>query len=306
MGTSPTDSAHNRDSGTSFVHTSTSDVSNTSSGLEYHPEFGPLPPNPPPSSAPQEDGVLQPDGSIDPEFGIRPSTPPLCSSIHQNVVSPHQASHTVAVASFSTPPDGSVPNGHQSSYHHSTHSQYGDELGPQSTALSTDMTTMSSSITLEEGLSYSTSDAPSTITSTTSSYPSLPTIDGMVELERLRKLVEHLELENKQLRQKYDEVLLENRSLQKQLHNQTRPSNLNFHSGVGPLVGGAHSAVYHYSSPGSLTPPRALRSTRNLSPSPGPVGEKDLPHLRSAISSGSINSYSSRGSYTPSPSISQV
>ena len=178
-----------------------------------------------------------------------------------------------------------------------------------------------SSLSLDDGLnSYSTSEAPSTTTSTRSSYPSLPSVDhaATTELVTLRKTVETLRRENKQLQVKYDEAMrhihtleTENRRLQEHFQQQPRPSNLHFHSGGGV---GLHHSAYHYPSPGSgnLTPPRPAHSTRNHSPGPVPalgsglMGEKELASsLYSAHSSGSINSFSSRGSYN-NPSESQV
>ena len=323
--------ASNRYSGDSFPRTPTSDVSSNHSaassgqGLDYHPQHGALPPPPPPTSTQQEDNTpREPDGNIHPNYGLLPCPPPPPSSTNQNEISPEQEASTVhpmhggppppPITTVTGPPNGHHPVAYAPS---ATHSQCSDsELGPQS--MSHTETTMSS-LSLDDGLnSYSTGDAPSTTTSTRSSYPSLATVDHSttVELESLRKAFENLKFENKQLKIKYDEsrnrvhvLENENRRLQEQLihyQQQQRPSNLHFH----PIVvggGGVHPSAFHYTSPGSgnLTPQKVVHSARNPSPGPGPgsMGEKDLASsLYSAHSSGSINSFSSRGSYNPSES----
>ena len=311
LGTSPTGHTHNNRNSDSFVHTPTSDVSSNSAtssghGLEYHPQHGALPPYPPPTST-QEDVPSEPDGSVHPNYGLLPSPPPPTST-NQNEVSPEQE------ASILPPPLPTMsgpPNGHHSGYPPpATHSQCSDsELGPQS--IGRTETTMSS-VSLDDGLnSYSTGDAPSTTTSTRSSYPSLASVDNTAaELDTLRKAFEKLKHEKKQLEVNYDEALQtihklerENSILQEQIQQfqHQRPTNLHFHPAA---MGGPPPPLYHYSSPasGSLTPQRAVYSTRNVSPGPGPVGERDLSSLRSANSSGSINSFTSRGSYNPSES----
>ena len=296
-GTNLADHAHSRD-GVPVVHTPTSDVSNnstTSSGLEVHPDHGLLPPAPPPTSG-HEDNV-PPDGSVHPAYGMLPSPPPP-STNEPEIVSPKQE------ASRPPPLPSTAPNGHHGGYPQPSYSQCSDELGPQSMVHSE--TTMSS-LSTEDGLSYSTGEAPSTSTSTRSSYPSLASIDNTTELETLRKAFENLKYEKKQLEQKYNEAMHSIRTLQREKNKlqehvyqlqHHRPSNLHIHPAGPP------PPAYHYSTPpGSLTPPRGVRSARNLSPSPGPVGERELPSsLHSANSSGSINSYTSRGSYNPSES----
>lgn len=296
-------------------------------GLDYHPEHGALPPSPPPTSTQEDNTPREPDGNVHPNYGLLPSSPPPpSSSTNQNEVSPEQEASMQHPMQAGPPPPPLAtvtgpPNGHDTvAYPQSlTHSQCSDsELGPQSIAHTE--TTMSS-ISLDDGLnSYSTGDAPSTTTSSRSSYPSLPSMDhanAAAELETLRKAFEDLKFEKKQLEIKYEETrhrmhLLEseNRRLQEQIisfHHQPRPSNLHFHSGV--VVGGMHPPPpYQYSSPGSgnLTPPRPMHSARNVSPGPGPgsIGDKDHPSsLRSPHGSqGSINSFSSRGSYNHSES----
>ena len=336
LGTSPTagHALSNRHSGDSFAHTPTSDVSSNHSaassghGLEYHPQHGALPPSPPPPTSTQEDNTpREPDGNIHPNYGLLPQSPP--SSTNRNEVPPEQEASMQRPMHGGPlppplPPVTGPPNGHHPSAYppSATHSQCSDsELGPQSMAHTE--STMSS-LSLDDGLnSYSTSEAPSTTTSTRSSYPSLASVDhaAATELVTLRKAFETLRREKKQLEIKYDEAIrhihtleTENRRLQEQLihfQQQPRPSNLHFHSGGG---GGLHHSAYHYPSPGSgnLTPPRPVHSTRNHSPGPVPasgsglMGEKELASsLYSAHSSGSINSFSSRGSYS-NPSESQV
>lgn len=313
LGTSPIGHTHNnRNSGDSFVHTPTSDVSSNSAtssgqGLEYHPEHGALPPYPPPTSTQEDNIPSEPDDSVHPNYGQRPPSPPPLST-NQNEVSPEQE------ASVYVPPLPSVsgpPNSRHSGYAPlATHSQCSDsELGPQS--IGHTETTMSS-LSLDDKLnSYSTGDTPSTTTSTRSSYPSLATVDNTAaELDTLRKAFEKLKSEKKQLEVKYGEatqkILVlerENAKLREQVQQfqHQRPSNLHFHPAA---IGGPPPPSYHYSSPasGSLTPQRAIYSTRNISPGPGPVGERDLSSLHSANSSGSINSFTSRGSYNPSES----
>lgn len=295
------------------MHTPTSDVSSNSAtsgghGLEYHPEHGALPPSPPPTSAKEDDIPAEPDGSIHPNYGVRPPSPPPLSSTNQNEVSPEQEASVLAppLPSVSAP-----PNSHHSAYAPlATHSQCSDsELGPQS--IGHTVTTMSS-LSLDDGLnSYSTGDTPSTATSTRSSYPSLATMDNTAaELDTLRKAFEKLKYDKKQLEVKYGEAVQriqvlerENARLRDQVQQfqHQRPSNLHF----PPMaVGGPPPPSYQYSSPasGNLIPQRALYSTRNVSPVSGPVGERDLSSLHSANSSGSINSFTSRGSYNPSES----
>ena len=320
LGTSPTGHAHNnRHSGDSFAHTPTSDVSSNSAassgqGFDFHPEHGALPPSPPPTSTQEDNTPREPDGNVHPSYGVLPSDPPPTST-NRNEVSPEQEAstmHTGPLPPF--PPGTGPPNGHHTpaGYPPSTsHSQCSDnELGPQSMAHSTE-TTMSS-FSLDDGLnSYSTGDAPSTTTSTGSSYPSLASKDHVAtaELDTLRKEFENLKYEKKQLEIKYDEAMHlvrtlqgENRRLQEQISQfqQPRPSNLHFHP---TMVGGGQYSYYTSPASGSLTPPRMPHTTRNLSPGPGPCSMGEKPSsLHSAHSSGSINSFSSRGSYNPSES----
>ena len=332
LGTSPTTghALSNRHSGDSFAHTPTSDVSSNHSavssghGLEYHPQHGALPP-PPPTSTQEDNTPREPDGNIHPNYGLLPQPPPSSSTNHNEVSPEQEASMQRPVPSGPLPPPPPIitgpPNGHHPSAYppSATHSQCSDsELGPQSMAHTE--STMSS-LSLDDGLnSYSTSEAPSTTTSTRSSYPSLASVDhaAAAELVALRKTVETLRHENKQLQVQLDEAVrhihtleTENRRLQEHFQQQQRPSNLHFHSGGGV---GLHHSAYPYPSPGSgnLTPPRPAHSTRNHSPGPVPasssglMGEKELASsLYSAHSSGSINSFSSRGSYN-NPSESQV
>ena len=323
LGTSPTGHTHNnRHSGDSFAHTPTSDVSSNSAassgqqGLDFHPEHGALPPSPPPTSTQEDNTPREPDGNVHPSYGLLPCPPPSTST-NQNEVSPEQEAstqfpmHTGPL--LPPPPTTGPPNGHHTAAGYpplASHSQCSDsELGPQSM---THTETTMSSLSLDDGLnSYSTGDAPSTTTSTRSSYPSLASMDhtATAELESLRKAYDNLKFEKKQLEVKYDEAMHLIRTLQREKSRlqeqisqfqQQRPSNLHFH----PTVAGGGQHPY-YSSPasGSLTPPRAVHPTRNLSPGPGPgsMGEKSS-SLHSAHSSGSINSFSSRGSYNPSES----
>ena len=278
-------------------------MSTTSSQLDMHPDHGLLPPNPPPPSAPDNslpgpgDAV---DGNSHPQYGLRPPPPPSTPS-GGSCIAPQQEVTSQMTAPYSAP-----PNGQHGGYTETSNSQCSDELGPQSMGHSE--TTMTSNAT-----SYSTSDyerpsgPPShtlsdNSTTSRSSYHSLGNADDQeAELERLRKIVEQLKFKNRQLEQTVGGLRHENMELKKQL-NQQRPSNLQFTQPYRP-------PPYHY-SPGhgaggdynSLTPSRGV-VLRPRNPSPSPGGEwGDVPVLRPANSSGSLNSHSSKGSYTPSES----
>ena len=280
------------------TRTPTSDISTPSSQLDMHPAYGLLPPNPPPPSVP-DSSFPRPadeiDGDTHPQHGLRPPHPPPTPSSN-SYVAPQQE-----ITSLDAPYYPAAPNG---GYAEASNSQCSDELGPQS--IGNTETTMSSMLTNSN--SYSSGDfekalAPSShalsdnSAASRSSYHSLGSIeDQTAELERLRKTIEQLKFDKVQLQQTVKALHHENKQLRDQLTLQ-RPSNLQF---VQP-----HPPPYHY-SPGhrvdynSLTPSRSGLRPRNPSPSPG--GEREFPMLHPANSSGSLNSHSSKGSYTPSES----
>lgn len=205
------------------------------------------------------------------------------------------------------PPPSIAPNGPHSGF--TEPSWYIDELGPQSIAPSE--TTMSSlstdntSYSIERSIPPPSHSSSTTSTASQNSYPSLNGGDNTADLDKLQKAFEMLRFEKKQLeqqnttaRQKIQALERENSKLREQLYQQ-RPSNLHL------PTHGVPAPSYHYSPAGdyhSLTPPRGVVRSRNLSPSPGPVGEKEFPRLQAANSTGSLSSYSSRGSYNPSES----
>ena len=52
-----------------------SNVSAASSGVDYHPEHGALPPSPPPTSTQEDNTPREPDGNVQPNYGLLPYPP---------------------------------------------------------------------------------------------------------------------------------------------------------------------------------------------------------------------------------------
>ena len=293
----------------SYVNTPTSDISNngsSSSQHEIHPDYGVLPPSQPPPLSKDTSQLCQAQGDTHPKYGLRPNPPPA-SSNSASLISPQQE---MMAASHLPPP---APNGHHNAAYVDTTGppSFTDELGAQSMAYTdTSLSTMSTNDTslstsdLETGkmLTSRSSSAPST--TSMSGYPQLATVEGLsMELERVRKELERVKLEKQRQDNDYKAMVqslqIENMRLKEQLYHH-RPSNLHI---VPPHI----PSSYHYMGGAgvdySLTPPMGMAGRqRHPSPSPGPVGERESPVLRSAISSGSLNSHSSKGSYNPSES----
>lgn len=263
-----------------------------------HPKHGLLPPNPPPPSAPDNsfpspvDGI---DGDTHPQHGLRPPHPPPTPS-NGNYVAPQQ------VTSLDTPSYSAAPNG---GYTEASNSQCSDELGPQSmTHTETSMSSMSTNDT-----SFSTGDfekvlAPpgralsNSSAASRSSYHSAGSIeDQSFELDRLRKEVVQLKAERTHLQQMVTGLQHENSQLREQLVPH-RPSNLQFMQPRPP----PYYSQGHWVDYNSLTPSSRSQVLRPRNPSPSPGGDREFGILRPANSSGSLNSYSSKGSYTPSES----
>ena len=65
---------------TGRLSTFTSNVSSGSSGPEFHPEHGALPPSPPPISTQEDNIPTEPDGNVHPNYGLLPSPPTINQS----------------------------------------------------------------------------------------------------------------------------------------------------------------------------------------------------------------------------------
>ena len=266
----------------------------TSSQHDVHPVHGLLPPNMPPPSASDHTEPDSTEGDIHPQYGLKPNPPPA-SANNTGFVAPQQAdmSHR--------PHPSSAPNGHYDGYRDP--SLFSDELGGQSmTYTDSSLSTLS---TLDTN--YSTDDFvrnkgvhshASSATSSTgrNSYPSLGSIDDPPsDFEKWRKEKKNLEYQLQLASERIRFLEIENMKLKEQLF-QHRPSNLPF--------GGQQYNQFSGGADYSLSVPMGPPSRqRHPSPSPGPVGERETPGIRSAISSGSLNFQNSRGNlFSPSES----
>ena len=269
-----------------------SESSTSSSRYDIHPDHGPLPPNPPPTSMPSQPGTD--DGNTHPQFGCRPPSPPPLSTRNSLMSPEEEGIHSI--------PPVNVNGRHSTGCVEDTHSHCSDELGPQTIStgpkIITSISTNGSSFSSNDFVGGAAPPSYSSVTSSRDSYPSIPSNESLsAEVEHLRKTLEILSSEKKHLEIAHDEALRKIYFLQTE--NQQLKDQLALHRPSRLALASPHHAHPYPSFPQGDY--RNYYRGRNSSPSPGII-ERDGPVLRQANSSGSLNSHGSRGSYNASES----
>ena len=226
---------------TGRLSTFTSNVSTTSSGEEFHPEHGVLPPSPPPTSTQEDNFPSEPGGNVHPTYGLFPS-PPTINQIEvprKKGFHPHLIPHPPLIPLANI--DKKVKLNEQSKV----------DTPP----------TTSDAIELEI---------------LQKAFEKLKFEKKQLELkyDEAILLVHALQRENDRLQEHLYQ-------LQQHQHQRQRPSNLYFHPATAGGQSHPSSDYYYSRGPDSLTPPtgQGAQSTSNPPPKssgPGPVGEKDL------------------------------